>query len=66
MNSETEGKLNNIQCWFVCLVLQIGPGAPLSALLWDSQLLDMGLRVWREKSNAYPTFKKPRQGVTGK
>ena len=50
MSSETEKTLNNLQCWFVRLVLQIGPGAPLSALLWDNQLLDMGLRVWVEKT----------------
>ena len=31
------------------LVLQVGPGAPVSSLLWDFALLDMGLRVWREK-----------------
>ena len=32
MSSETEKTLNKLQCWFVRLVLQIGPGAPLSAL----------------------------------
>ena len=45
----TERKLNSLQQWFVRLVLEVGPGAPLSALGWDTGLLDMRLRVWREK-----------------
>ena len=49
MTKATELKLNKIQNWFVRLVLQVGPGAPLAGLLWDARLLDMGLRVWREK-----------------
>ena len=49
MAAATELKLNKIQNWFVRLVLQVGPGAPLAGLLWDSCLLDMGFRVWREK-----------------
>ena len=28
---------------------QVGPGAPVASLLWDFALLDMGLRIWREK-----------------
>ena len=49
MSAATELKLNKLQNWFVRLVLQVGPGAPGAGLLWDSCLLDMGLRVWREK-----------------
>jgi hypothetical protein len=49
MSSKTEKSLNTIQLHFTRLVLQVGPGAPLASLLWDSGLLDMGLRVWREK-----------------
>ena len=49
MSAKTEKKLNNLQFWFLRLVLQVGPGAPNAALLWDSGFLDMGLRVWREK-----------------
>ena len=49
MSASTELKLNKLQNWFVRLVLQVGPGAPLAGLLWDTCLLDMGLRVWREK-----------------
>ena len=49
MSSATEKKLNSIQVWFVRLILQVGQGSPVAALLWDSSLLDMGLRVKREK-----------------
>ena len=45
----TEKKLNSLQHWFLRLVLQVGPGAPLASLLWDCAMLDMGLRIWREK-----------------
>ena len=49
MSCAVEKKLNKIQNWFLRLVLQVGPGAPLASLLWDTGLLDMGLLVWREK-----------------
>ena len=49
MSATTTKKLNNIQLSFLRLVLQVGPGAPLASLLWDNSLLDMGLRIWREK-----------------
>ena len=49
MSSDTEKKLNSLQRWFVRLILQVGPGAPVASLLWDFGLLDMGLRVWIEK-----------------
>ena len=49
MSRAVEKKLNKIQNWFLRLVLQVGPGAPLASLLWDTGLLDMGLLVWREK-----------------
>ena len=45
----TVKKLNQIQNWFLRLVLQVGPGAPLVSLSWDSSVLDMGLRVHLEK-----------------
>ena len=45
----TEQKWNSLQQWFIRLVLQVGPGAPLASLLWDFGILDMGLRVWIEK-----------------
>ena len=49
MSGATEQKLNSLQQWYVRLVLQVGPGAPLASLLWDFGFLDMGLRIWVEK-----------------
>ena len=49
MSGVTERKLNSLQQWYIRLVLQVGPGAPLASLLWDFGILDMGLRVWIEK-----------------
>ena len=49
MSSETERRLNTLQQWFLRLILQVGPGAPLPLLGWETGFLDMGLRVWREK-----------------
>ena len=45
----TVKKINQIQSWFLRLVLQVGPGAPLASLSWDTSVLDMGLRVKKEK-----------------
>ena len=49
ISPKTEEKLNALQRWFVRLIYQVGPGAPLSSLLWDTALLDVGLLIWREK-----------------
>ena len=49
INTATENRLNAIQNWFVRLALRIGQGSPVASLLWDSSLLDMSIRVWREK-----------------
>ena len=49
MTKATEKRLNSIRNWFLRLILQVGPGAPLASLLWDTGLLDIGLLVWREK-----------------
>ena len=49
MSRDTERRLNSLQQWFLRLVLQVGPGAPLPSLLWDFHCLDMGLQVDREK-----------------
>ena len=48
INKETVRTLNNLQQWFHRLIYQVGPGAPLSSLCWDSGCLDMGLRVKME------------------
>ena len=42
-------KLNSLQHWFIRLILQVGPGAPLAALTWETGLLDMKLRIFKEK-----------------
>ena len=49
MNKNTEKRLNTLQCWFVRLILRIGQGSPVSGILWDTALLDFGLRIWIEK-----------------
>ena len=50
INKTTEKRLNSIQIWFLRLVLRLGQGSPCAALLWDSQMLDMGLRIWIQKA----------------
>ena len=49
MSSKTVARMNNLQRWFLRLILQVGPGAPLAALTWETGLMDMGLRVDFEK-----------------
>ena len=49
INTATENKLNALQHWFVRLALRLGQGSPVAGLLWDTSLLDMSLRIWREK-----------------
>ena len=49
MNSQTEKQLNKLQIWFARLIWRVGKGAPVSALLWDCQLLDMKIRVYKQK-----------------
>ena len=44
-----DNRLNSLQQWFLPLVLQVGPGATLTSLLWDFHCWDMGLQVDREK-----------------
>ena len=49
MSKATTKRLNSLQAWFVRLVMQVGPGAPLTALTRETGLMDMGLRVDMEK-----------------
>ena len=49
ISTKTLKKLNSLQQWFVRLILQVGPGAPLAALTWETGLLDMKLRIYKEK-----------------
>ena len=49
INKSTENRLNALQVWFVRLALRIGQGFSVVSLLWDTSLLDMSIRIWREK-----------------
>jgi hypothetical protein len=49
LSSEGVRKLETLQLWFVRLLLRQGPGVPTASLLWETSLLTMELRVWREK-----------------
>ena len=46
ITAATEKKLNGIQNWYYRLVYQVGPGAPLGILLWDTITLNMKIQVW--------------------
>ena len=43
-------QLEDLQLWFLRLLLRQGPGVPTASLLWESSLLSMDLRIWREKA----------------
>lgn len=50
MAYETFKKLNQLnQQWLLRLILRVGPGTPLAALAWDTGVMDMEMRIWREK-----------------
>ena len=49
ISATTEKKLEQLQQWFLRLVLQVGQGAPLASLGWETGLLSMKLRIWKEK-----------------
>ena len=49
ISSATLKRLNQTQSWFLRLIFQIGQGAPLASLLWDSGFLDIGFRIYIEK-----------------
>ena len=44
----TVKSLNQIQWWFLSLVLQVGQGAPLVSLTWDNCVQDMSIRIQME------------------
>ena len=58
MTKKTEKELNKIQFWGLCLFLQVGPGTPHASLLWDTAVLEMGLKVKIEKNITYLSYKK--------
>ena len=45
-------QLEDLQLWFLRLLLRQGqgPGVPTASLLWESSLLSMDMRIWREKT----------------
>ena len=49
MTAGSVDRMNSLQVWFIRMVLEVGPGAPLAALRWDTGLVDMKLRIWKEK-----------------
>ena len=49
ITTEHVKRLNKLQCWYLKLVLQTGPGAPSASLLWDTSILIMSLGVWKLK-----------------
>ena len=49
VDTATVKQLNKIQNWYLRLILQVGPGTPSSSLRWDGKVLDMSLRIYREK-----------------
>ena len=49
ISKTTENKLNKLQRWFVRLILQVPQGTPSASLTWETGLMDMRLRIWREK-----------------
>ena len=48
----TENKLNNLQRWFVRLIMQVPQGTPSSSLTWETGLMDMKLRIWKTDAGA--------------
>ena len=42
-------QLNNLQYNYLLRSLQMGPGTPKYALLWDTGIMNMKLRIWKSK-----------------
>jgi hypothetical protein len=49
INTVTVKRLNQIQCWYLRLALQVGPGAARASLLWDTACWDIEIHIWRQK-----------------
>ena len=45
VTAATVKQLNNLQRWFIRLVLQVPKGTPTAALTWETGMMEMGLRV---------------------
>ena len=65
IDQNTEKTQNRLQNLFVRLIWQTSKGSPLEALLWDSQLLDMKIRVWSEKNLIGISIKQSLQETNG-
>merc|ERR1712096_344320 len=50
ISPRTEKQLENLQYWYLRLILQVRPGAPKPSLLWDTGMLSIKLRIWVEKA----------------
>merc|ERR1712016_22186 len=50
-NDQRQTKTNNKQRqrWFIRLILQVPQGTPSASLTWETGLMDMKLRIWKEK-----------------
>ena len=49
LSKEAEKSLDDLQGWYLRMLLRQGQGVPSGAILWESAVLSMGRRVWREK-----------------
>ena len=49
ISTATIKSLNNLQRWFLRLVLQVPQGTPIASLTWETGTMEMGLRVKMEK-----------------
>ena len=50
ISKETEKKLEDLQVFYLSLVLQVGPGTPRVGLLAQTGLMSMKYRIWVEKA----------------
>ena len=50
ISEETEKKLEDLQVFYLSLVLQVGPGTPRVGLLAQTGLMSMKYRIWVEKT----------------
>ena len=49
IRSATEKKLNKLKILYILLILKIGPGSPVAAIMWDFSKLNFKFRIWIEK-----------------
>ena len=49
ISKKAENKLNDLQRWFLRLILQVPKSTPSASLTWETGMMDMKLRIWKEK-----------------